>query len=175
MKEFRHMSFDFLDSFGEELRKVDKGKIQLLKKAVDENDSVIIIGNGGSNSIASHISQDYTKFLKKKSFAFSDPSRLTCYINDYGMEDAYKIFLREFCDDNTLVILISSSGNSANIYNSADYCRQNEIPFVILTGFSENNKVRRDFSDGAAVDFWVDSDSFGIVECLHQVILHSIL
>ena len=56
------------------------------------------IGNGGSNSIASHITQDYTKALGKKAITFTDPSRLTCYINDYGMENAYKVFVEEFSD-----------------------------------------------------------------------------
>ena len=62
------------------------------------NNEIIIIGNGGSNSIASHISQDYTKVLDKKSYSFSDPSRLlsllkmqsiyllcnNCYTNTYA-------------------------------------------------------------------------------------------
>jgi|TARA_A100000172_G_scaffold51200_2_gene32205 D-sedoheptulose 7-phosphate isomerase len=169
------MKFDFLNSFEQNLKKVDRDKVDLLKQVVDRHKKIIIIGNGGSNSIASHISQDYTKFLKKEAFTFSDPSRLTCYINDYGMENAYKIFLKEFSDKNTLVILISSSGNSINIYNCADFCNLSSIPYVLLTGFSEENKVRKAFADTAAVDFWVDSESFGIVECLHQVILHSIL
>lgn len=169
------MKSDFIDFFGEKLKEIDKVKVKTLQKAITENDNIIILGNGGSNSVASHISQDYTKCLKKKSFTFSDPSRLTCYINDYGMENAYKIFLQEFAGDNTLVILISSSGNSLNIYNCASYCQKNNIPFILLTGFSSDNKVRQSFSDTAVVDFWVDADDFGIVECLHQVILHSII
>ena len=32
-----------------------------LKDIVDNHQNIIIIGNGGSNSVASHISQDYTK------------------------------------------------------------------------------------------------------------------
>ena len=43
---------------------------------INNHKEIIIIGNGGSNSIASHISQDYTKVLDKKSYSFSDPSRL---------------------------------------------------------------------------------------------------
>ena len=90
-----------------------------LQKIIDSFEEIIILGNGGSSSIASHISQDYTKKLKKKSFTFSDSSRLTCYSNDYGYENAYKHFLTEFATEDTLVILISSSGNSQNILNCA--------------------------------------------------------
>ena len=45
--------------------------------------------------MASHISVDYTKFLNKKSFSFSDAPMLTAYINDYGRDEAYKQFLNE--------------------------------------------------------------------------------
>ena len=53
----------------------------ILEKVINEYENIIIIGNGGSNSIASHIAQDYTKMLDKKAISFSDSSRLTCYIN----------------------------------------------------------------------------------------------
>ena len=83
-----------LDEFKQELNNVDLKALKRLKSTVDDFQNIIIIGNGGSNSIASHISQDYTKQLGKRAFSFSDSSRLTCYINDYGMEEAYKQF---FC------------------------------------------------------------------------------
>ena len=155
------MKSDFLHSFAKELDRVNSDDIIALSNAVLNHKKIIIIGNGGSNSIASHISQD--------------PSRLTCYINDFGMDDAYKIFLEQFSDKDTLAILISSSGNSTNIYNCCMHCRVEGIPYITLTGFDANNRVRSSFGSSAVVDFWVDSNSFGIVECLHQVILHAIL
>ena len=86
--------------------KIDPDKIKVLCDLVNSKSNIVILGNGGSNAIASHISQDYTKKLKKRSFTFSDPSRLTCYINDYGMEQANLQFLKEFSDqDNDKNIL----------------------------------------------------------------------
>ena len=64
------MKYDFIDSFGEHLKSVSKDRLEALKTQVLRHEKIIIIGNGGSNSIASHISQDYTKFLKKKAFCF---------------------------------------------------------------------------------------------------------
>ena len=111
------------------------------QKIINKFEKIIIIGNGGSNSIASHISQDYTKELGKKAMCFSDPSRLTCYINDYGRDEAYKKFLEHFADFDTLVILISSSGNSMNIVNSAKWCEKVGIKFITLSGFNINNEL----------------------------------
>jgi D-sedoheptulose 7-phosphate isomerase len=153
--------------------KVDNKKIENLCKIVKSKDEIIILGNGGSSAIASHISQDYTKKLGKKSFTFSDPSRLTCYINDYGMDVAYKQFLKEFSNPNSLIILISSSGNSSNIINCAEFCANENLEFVILTGFSYNNKLKRLYSDKASEEFWIDSSDYGVVECIHQMILHT--
>ena len=59
------------------------------KEAFDKHKRIIILGNGGSNSVASHISQDYMKFGKKRVSIFSDPSMLTMLANDFGYENAY--------------------------------------------------------------------------------------
>tara|TARA_Y100001963_G_scaffold159032_1_gene260991 strand:+ start:513 stop:1019 length:507 start_codon:yes stop_codon:yes gene_type:complete len=142
------------------------------QKIINKFEKIIIIGNGGSNSIASHISQDYTKELGKKSICFSDPSRLTCYINDYGRDEAYKKFLEHFADFDTLVILISSSGNSMNIVNSAKWCEKVGIKFITLSGFNINNELN---NLNAEFKYWVDSHDYGVVECAHLIFLHSIL
>lgn len=161
-----------LSKLKEELSKITKDTKNNLRYFIDNHNKIIIIGNGGSNSIASHISQDYTKVLDKKSYSFSDPSRLTCYINDYGRDNAYAEFLDDFIEKDTLVILISSSGNSMNIINAAKYCESNNVTYLALTGFDKNNKLN---NMNASFKYHVDSDDYGIVECLHQILLHSII
>jgi D-sedoheptulose 7-phosphate isomerase len=154
------------------LQEIDPIQIEAFTDLIDSKDNIIVIGNGGSNAIASHISQDYTKALKKKALTFSDPSRLTCYINDYGMEKAYEQFVKEFAEPDTLVVLISSSGNSQNIINAAKYCVDHGLQLVTLTGFDHSNKLN-EYSDLAEISFWVDSKCYGVVECVHQIILHT--
>jgi D-sedoheptulose 7-phosphate isomerase len=163
------MNLDKLKLEIDKITEVDKGNLGYF---INNHKEIIIIGNGGSNSIASHISQDYTKVLDKKSYSFSDPSRLTCYINDYGRDNAYAEFLNDFVDEDTLVILISSSGNSMNIVNAAKYCENNKITYLALTGFDKNNKLN---NMNPMWRWHVDSDDYGIVECVHQILLHSIL
>ena len=110
-----------------------KNKTNELGNLVGLFEKVIIIGNGGSNAMASHISVDYTKFLNKKSFSFSDAPMLTAYINDYGRDEAYKQFLKNFVDGNTLVILISSSGNSKDVINALQWASDNGMETCVLT------------------------------------------
>ncbi len=146
------------------------------KKLLLDYKNIIILGNGGSSSIASHITQDYTKRMKKRSFTFSDASRLTCYANDYGYENAYRQFLSEFADkEDTLIILISSSGNSQNILNCADWCNDNEVATVTLSGFDENNLLKNKEMKDRKINYWVDSQDYGIVECVHKIFLHMVI
>ena len=160
-----------IDKLIEETQKIKQLQAQL-ESLVAKHTEIIIIGNGGSNAISSHISQDYTKELDKKAICFSDPSRLTCYINDYGRDQAYVEFIKDFVSKDTLVILISSSGNSMNIVNAAVYCELNRINYIALSGFNKDNKLN---NLNSKLKFWVDSSDYGIVECTHQAFLHSIL
>ena len=112
-------------------------EFNLFKNAWESSSKIIILGNGGSNAVASHISQDYVKFHNKKSLVFSDPSMLTCFINDFGMDKAFQKFLEFHADQDTLVILISSSGNSMNVFNCALHCKSSKIQFILLSGFEQ--------------------------------------
>lgn len=166
---------NFLNGLQQSINKIDEKNLSKLKELVlNSGGKIVILGNGGSNAIASHIAEDYTKALRKPAICFSDAARLTCYANDYGYEQAFKQFLIEFVEPASLVILISSSGNSKNIINCAEYCSTNNLDYVILTGFQEDNKLRQ-YKHKAKLDFWVDSTDYGIVECMHEIILHSII
>ena len=143
-----------------------------LKKILGAYEKVIILGNGGSNSIASHIAEDYTKVLNKKAISFSDGARLTCYINDYGFDHCYSKFIEHFGDTSTLTILISSSGESPNILSAASYCQINNIPLVTLSGFKPTNSLN---SFPSLLSYYVPSQDYGVTENAHQIFLHSIL
>jgi D-sedoheptulose 7-phosphate isomerase len=135
---------------------------------------IIILGNGGSNAVASHISQDYVKFHGKRSIVFSDPSMLTCFINDFGMENAYVKFLEAYSTQDTLIILISSGGESKNILNCIEWCEQTYKKYGILTGFDQKNSARK-LAKKALWNYHIPSKSYGIVECVHQIFLHGVV
>ena len=164
-----------LDLLAKIVGDIDRKEVNRLSSLLLGRDMIYLIGNGGSNAICSHLSQDYTKALGLKAQCFSDPSRLTCYINDYGRDDAYAKYLQHFATPSSLVILVSSSGNSSNIINCASHCSKEGIPFIILTGFDNKNKLRTKFSDRALLDFYVPSNDYGIVENVHSIFLHAVI
>jgi D-sedoheptulose 7-phosphate isomerase len=134
----------------------------------------ILIGNGGSNAAAAHIAQDMTKRGGKKAMAFTDASMLTCFMNDYGVDEAYSKFLEFYAEPDTFVILISSSGESTNIIRSIRWCQQNGLPYGVLTAFAETNAVRT-ISEDAVFNYYIPTNSYGVAECLHQIFLHGVV
>jgi len=143
-------------------------------RAFNTHERIIILGNGGSNSVASHISQDYMKFHGKKVSILSDPSMLTMLTNDFGYENAYQKFLEYYVEKDTLVIIMSSGGESKNMLNSQEWCEKNKIFYGVLTGFKPNNSLRT-HSTNAIWNYYIDSTDYGVVECVHQIFLHGVI
>ena len=144
------------------------------KEAFESHDRVIILGNGGSSSVASHISQDYMKFQGKKVSILSDPSMLTKLTNDYGYENAYQKFLEYYVEENSLVVLLSSGGESDNILNCLTWCEENSVDYGILTGFSPDNTIRSRATN-SLWNYYINSEDYGVVECIHQIFLHGVV
>ena len=88
--------------------------IQLLKEIKAKNKKVILIGNGGSAAMSSHVSVDLTKQCQIRAINFNEADLITCYANDYGHDNWMKEAVKSYYDKGDLLILISSSGNSKN-------------------------------------------------------------
>jgi D-sedoheptulose 7-phosphate isomerase len=70
-----------------------------------------------------------------------------------------------------LVITISSSGNSPNVVSVLDYCKENNIKSLALSGLKKDNKS----ITLANHSIYVPMKTYGMVECIHQIFLHLIL
>ena len=132
---------------------------------------IFFIGNGGSNSICSHMMEDYAKIGRFPTFAFSDAALITCYANDYGYEKAMEEWIKIHFTEGDLLVGISSSGNSKNILNAVDYVKSKKGKVVTLSAFKTNNLLLQK----GDINFHIPVENYGIAECYHQVILHIIL
>ena len=137
----------------------------LLQNAKRKHSKVIIVGNGGSAAIASHISVDLTKACGMRSINFNEADLITCFANDYGYENWVVEALRSYADVEDLVILISSSGTSQNIVNAARFCKIKDINLITLSGFDKNNPL----SGLGDLNVWVDSKYYNFVEMIHHI------
>jgi D-sedoheptulose 7-phosphate isomerase len=132
---------------------------------------VILVGNGGSAAMASHVSVDLTKAAGIRAINFNESDLLTCLANDYGYEEWVVQAINMYADTGDLVILISSSGQSKNIINGARAVRNSRLPLVTFSGFYKDNPLRQ-LGD---LNFWVDSCEYNVVEMTHHIWLVAIV
>ncbi len=132
---------------------------------------IYVIGNGGSAGIASHFCTDLLRTLALSAATLSDSNILTCFANDCGYENVYKIPLMRNLRSRDLLVAISSSGKSPNIVEAAKWARERKVPIVTFTGFAAQNPLRK-LGD---LNFWLDSEDYGIVETGHAFLLHTIV
>ena len=139
--------------------------ISLIRACKARQGKLVFVGNGGSAAIASHLSVDFTNACSIRGVNFNEADLLTCFSNDYGYENWVVEALKSYVDADDLVFLISSSGQSQNILNAADFCEHKGIDLITLSGFSADNSLRQK----GTVKIWVDSDEYNFVEMVHHI------
>ena len=112
-----------------------KQSIQAIKATRDIHSKLMIIGNGGSAGIASHLAIDYSKNGKLPAMAFNDPSALTCLSNDYGFEHVFAKQIEFHGRKGDVLIAISSSGKSINILNAVAAARKMGCSVITFLDF----------------------------------------
>ena len=112
---------------------------ELMKVSIKNGGKVISCGNGGSMCDAMHFAEELTgKFREERkplpAISISDPSHITCVGNDYGFQFVFSKYLEGIGKKGDVLLAISTSCNSENIINAANYAKKNNIKVVSLTG-----------------------------------------
>lgn len=144
---------------------------EILKEVKVSGKKIIVVGNGGSAAMASHVAVDLTKAAGCRAVTFNEADLLTCFANDYGYENWVERALKFYADKGDVVVLISSSGTSKNIVNGANWAKQNGLKVITLSGFNSENPLRK-IGD---INLWVDSEGYNIIEMAHHIWLVSIV
>ncbi|HAH33031.1 MAG TPA: phosphoheptose isomerase [Elusimicrobia bacterium] len=146
------------------------GSVNLIKKTAFRGRKLLIIGNGGSASIASHLAIDFWTNSGIKALSFYDGAQLTRLGNDLGFERVFEAPVKAFSEPGDLLIAISSSGRSENILRGVRAARLRKCVVITLSGFRKDNPLRKtgDFN------FYVPSGAYGFVETIHAAICHLI-
>jgi D-sedoheptulose 7-phosphate isomerase len=129
---------------------------------------VLLVGNGGSAAIVSHMHSDLAKSVGVRALVFHDIPLLTATVNDDGYEQVFSQPMTTWLDPGDLLIVVSSSGRSPNILNALKAASAAGVDVITLSGFEADNPLR----GGGAVNFWVSSKSYGLVEGVHTAISH---
>ena len=144
----------------------------VLVTASDNGKKVIIVGNGGSAAMSSHVSVDLTKNAGIRCINFNETDLITCFANDYGYEKWIEKAVEFYGDERDVFIGISSSGSSENILNGCLAARKKNFSKVItLSGMNSENPIRK-LGD---INLWVNSKAYNHIENIHQFWLLAIV
>jgi D-sedoheptulose 7-phosphate isomerase/D-glycero-D-manno-heptose 1,7-bisphosphate phosphatase len=137
---------------------------------------VFACGNGGSAAIANHVQCDQVKGVRSKTdlsprvvSLSSNVELLTAIANDLAFEDIFAYQLQSQARAGDVFIAVSSSGRSPNITRALSWARDHELHTIALTGF-DGGEAR----DIAEVSIHVEADNYGIIEDLHQAVMHAL-
>jgi len=138
--------------------------------------SLYIAGNGGSQSIAEHISTDWTKGIysgtnrKIRIHSLNSVNATTTAIaNDIGYEVSLSFNFGILSRVGDALFLISSSGKSPNIIHAAEIAKKNGNLVFAFSGFAESELYR--LADFAIT---VDSSDYQVIEDIHAILGHAI-
>lgn len=153
------------------------GAAERLLTAVLERDGFIFsCGNGGSAAIANHLVCDHAKGvasatgLRPRVMSLSTTVELlTALANDADYGECFVGQLKLFARPGDLLITISSSGDSENVVRAVAWARENGLSTIALTGFSGGRSAEL-----ADVNLHVEADNYGIVEDVHQSLMHAL-
>jgi D-sedoheptulose 7-phosphate isomerase len=130
----------------------------------------LLIGNGGSAAIVSHMHNDLCKAIGVRAIVFNEASFLTAVANDDGYHHVFKRPIELWADKDDVLIAVSSSGESENILTAATHAKAKGCRIIAFTGFSPTNRLRQ-LGD---LNVYVPASSYGHVEMAHSVIAHCV-
>ena len=114
--------------------------IDAIVAAFKTGNKLLLFGNGGSAADAQHIAAEFTnRFLIERpplpALALTtDTSALTAIANDYDYSQIFVKQIKALGKAGDIALAISTSGNSANVLEAIETCRQLKIATVGLTG-----------------------------------------
>jgi D-sedoheptulose 7-phosphate isomerase len=129
---------------------------------------VMVVGNGGSATLSSHLQTDLCSGLGVRALVFTEPAMLTAQANDHGYDQAFANQVDLWADPGDLLVAISSSGRSPNILHACARARARRTRILTFSGFRADNPLRA-LGD---LNFHLASCEYGPVESGHGVLLH---
>jgi len=174
----------YFDAYAEEMARAVKSiEPAMLERAAAtladaylRGSRIFSCGNGGSASIANHMQCDHMKGVRTDTdlsphvlSLSSNVELLTAIANDTGYENVFVYQLQSQSEPGDVVLAVSSSGRSPNIVRVLSWAREQGLGTIAITGF-DGGPARTI----AEVSVHVDCTNYGIVEDLHQAIMHAL-
>ena len=145
-----------------------------LKDSIIKKNIIYSCGNGGSSSLADHLTCDFIKQtnsqtnLKVKSISLaSNFSLISAIANDISFDKIFSFQIEKLCKKDDILILFSVSGNSKNLIYATKEAKKKSVKTISFTGF-DGGKLSK------LTDYNINFPmaNYGIVEDCHITMMH---
>jgi len=146
---------------------------KIIAHAFNDGKKLILFGNGGSSTDASHIASEFVNRFKIERPGLpaialnTDMAVITSIANDYDFSEVFSKQLKSLADEGDIVIAISTSGNSPNILKAMDVAKRKKLTTIALTGAKGDKLTAK-----ATYAFIVPSDNTPRIQETHITLGH---
>lgn len=140
---------------------------------------VLACGNGGSACDAMHFCEELTgRFRADReplaAIACTDPGHITCTANDYGYHAVFERWVQALGRPGDVLVLLSTSGSSANVVRAAAAAKGIGITRVALLG-GRGQRPGGDLAGVCEHELLVPGETPDRIQELHMLILHTLI
>jgi D-sedoheptulose 7-phosphate isomerase len=113
---------------------------KLIIRSLQEGHKLLLFGNGGSATDASHIAAEFVGRYHRNRAPYpaialaTDMAAVTCIANDYAYDEIFSRQVRAHGRKGDIAIAISTSGNSPNVLKGVEAAREGGLVTVGWTG-----------------------------------------
>lgn len=146
---------------------------KVIAKAFNEGKKLLLFGNGGSATDASHIAAEFVNRFKKDRPGLpaialnTDIAVITSIANDYDYTEVFSRQLKSLAQEGDIVIAISTSGNSSNVIKAMDVAKEKRLRTIAFTGAKGER-----FASKADYAFIVPSENTPRIQETHITLGH---
>ena len=126
----------------EELLKTLEDCIAVIVKAFRSGNKVLFCGNGGSAADAQHLAAEFSgRFYTDRDALPAEAlhcntSYITAVANDYSYDVIYSRLIKGIGNKGDVLVGLSTSGNSKNIYNAFEVAKEKGMITIAFTGLT---------------------------------------
>ena len=148
---------------------------QAITRALEQNGTVYLCGNGGSAADAQHIAGELVGRFRRERKALAavalttDTSIITSIANDYAYENVFSRQVEALVREGDILWAFSTSGSSANVIAAVQSAKKKGAYVIAFTG--TNNSKLEQIAD---ICFCADAESTARSQEIHQLAYHII-
>ena len=119
----------------------------IVNKTIQNNNKILVCGNGGSASDSNHIVAEFVGKFERKRPPYnalsltSNVALITAIGNDFGFEHIFSRQIEAIGHEGDVLIAISTSGNSKNVIRGINVAKKKGIYVIVLTGKSGGEMI----------------------------------